>query len=193
MSEPVDASSALFGPDGTELPDPLPVLPDPLTGPERGEWRDAPTIPPVPLPAMPDARAMREAILAQLGEDPPAAPSSSTAETRPVPHPGAHPQTAGVGAFPYQRPLPRPVGSATMGGPAAPGSHRPPVSGPPRALSPVPPADLRRRISRELPAGLPTRLAGGVRTGCVITLIIFGVVAFNIIAGFMQSVSALFH
>ncbi|MGQ0776788.1 MAG: hypothetical protein ACT4NY_20615 [Pseudonocardiales bacterium] len=33
-NEPPPTSSALFGPDGTDLPDPLPVLPDPLTGPD---------------------------------------------------------------------------------------------------------------------------------------------------------------
>ncbi|MGH3940991.1 MAG: hypothetical protein ACRDTG_20600 [Pseudonocardiaceae bacterium] len=45
-SEQVYPSSALFGPDGTELPDPLPVLLDPLTGPDLDTWRDFPAPPP---------------------------------------------------------------------------------------------------------------------------------------------------
>lgn len=47
-SEPVVPSSALFGADGTELPDPLPVLLDPLTGPEPVTWWDTPDLPPAP-------------------------------------------------------------------------------------------------------------------------------------------------
>ncbi|MGH3906070.1 MAG: hypothetical protein ACRDTE_18095, partial [Pseudonocardiaceae bacterium] len=100
---------------------------------------------------------------------------------------------------PQQRPLPRPVGQPAVRGPAP---HGPATPAPPRpqtstlagALKPVTAADLRRRPGRDFPAGgLQTRSAGGQRTGCVIALIIFGIVAFNIVAGLAQSVSALFH
>lgn len=47
-SEPVAISSALFGTDGTELPDPLPVFLDPLTGPEPSTWWESPDLPSVP-------------------------------------------------------------------------------------------------------------------------------------------------
>ncbi|MGH3910149.1 MAG: hypothetical protein ACRDRM_04890 [Pseudonocardiaceae bacterium] len=229
-SEPEPTSSTLFGADGTQLPDPLPVLPDPLTGPERSPWLDAPEIAPVPLPPLPDGRAMREAIAAVFEEDP-AAPRS-TASTHPqagafpqtafpqagaLPQAGAFPQ-AGVfpqtgafpqaGAFPQtgapqQRPLLRPVGQPAVRGPAphppathgsATAPHRPQVSTPAGALKPVTAADLRRRPGRDFPAGgLQTRSAGGQRTGCVIALIIFGIITFNIVAGLAQSVSAMFH
>lgn len=49
-SEPEFMSSALFGTDGTELPDPLPVLLDPLTGPEPSNWWSTPDLPAVPVP-----------------------------------------------------------------------------------------------------------------------------------------------
>lgn len=71
MSEPFDTSNPLFGVDGTELPDPLPVLPDPLTGPQRSVWQDAPAVSSVPLPPpVPEVRAMREAIDAVFAEGP---------------------------------------------------------------------------------------------------------------------------
>lgn len=37
-SDEVPTTSALFGADGTQLPDPLPVPADPLTGPEHSAW-----------------------------------------------------------------------------------------------------------------------------------------------------------
>ncbi len=56
---------ALFGNDGTELPE---VLPDPSG---RGDWRDSPVTPPLVLPVLPDMSMMREAIAAALADDPP--------------------------------------------------------------------------------------------------------------------------
>ena len=64
MSEPT--SDALFGNDGTWSPEPLP---DPQTGLGRGTWRDAFELPPLPLPPIPDASALRDAIAAVLGDD----------------------------------------------------------------------------------------------------------------------------
>ncbi|MCA1671693.1 MAG: hypothetical protein LC799_05660 [Actinobacteria bacterium] len=178
QSESVPTSDALCGADGTQLPDPLPVLPDPLTGPEHSSWRDTPEIPPVPLPPVPDGRAMREAIAAVLGEDP-AAPAGTASRS-----PQTHPQAVPV---PGRPPVPTPHRLQV------PAPHRPQTSAPPRAFTPIPPpADLRRRIGRESAGPLQSRSSGGVRTGCVIALIIVGVVAFNIIAGAVQSVSALF-
>ncbi|MGH3587016.1 MAG: hypothetical protein ACRDQ0_11900, partial [Pseudonocardia sp.] len=57
-------SDALFGVDGTQMPEPLP---DPLAGPWRGSWRDTDQLPPFVLPPLPDASAIREAIVAALG------------------------------------------------------------------------------------------------------------------------------
>jgi hypothetical protein len=56
-----DALSAGF--DGTEAPAPLP---DPSG---RDGWRDAPDLAPLTLPPLPNARLMREAVAAALGED----------------------------------------------------------------------------------------------------------------------------
>ena len=69
MSEPVPPSDALSGLDGTQLPDPLPTLPDPLAGPEQATWQAAPEWQPLELPPLPDASAIREAIAAALGDD----------------------------------------------------------------------------------------------------------------------------
>ncbi|HEX8759450.1 MAG TPA: hypothetical protein VF734_05625 [Pseudonocardiaceae bacterium] len=69
MSEPVPPSDALSGLDGTQLPDPMPTLPDPLAGPEQATWQAAPEFPPFVLPPLPDATAIREAIAAALGDD----------------------------------------------------------------------------------------------------------------------------
>ncbi|HEU0087599.1 MAG TPA: hypothetical protein VFQ77_08105 [Pseudonocardiaceae bacterium] len=152
-------SSALFGPDGTELPDPLPVLPDPLTGPERGASWELSTLPaPPPPPPAPDVSAMREAISAVLAED----PSASAGQVRPraaVPH--------------------RPPVAIT---------HRPPATAPARALPP----ELRRRIDRNFPTRTQAPRSGaGGRGGCVLVLLIMGVVAVNLLLGLVESLSAL--
>jgi len=44
-NEPATPPSALFAPDGTELPAPPPVLLDPLTGPDPDTWWDPPDLP----------------------------------------------------------------------------------------------------------------------------------------------------
>ena len=54
VSEPMATSDALGGVDGTQLPEPLPVLADPLTGLERGTWRYVPELPLHTLPPVPD-------------------------------------------------------------------------------------------------------------------------------------------
>ncbi|MGH4025838.1 MAG: hypothetical protein ACRDRV_14780 [Pseudonocardiaceae bacterium] len=149
--EAVPTSSVLFGTDGTQLPDPLPVLPDALTGPEHSVRLRIPELSAVPLPPLPDGRAMQAAITAVLADDP------AAHVTRPVRNPPAHPAPGRV----PQRP------------PAPAGTLRP---------TPLPPHADR----------LQSRSSGGVRTGCIIALIIIGVVVFNIIAAIMQAISALF-
>lgn len=167
-NEPVSASNALFGPDGTQLPDPLPVFLDPLTGPEPG----TPDLPPV-LP-VPDASAMGAAIAAAFGAGP-AGPGAAAAS----PHPPA--------TFPHRQPAPPVVWQPLPRGPAGSVPHRPPLSAPSRTFRPIPPADLRRGHDRRRPGS-----SVGTRAGCVIALIVFGVVAFSIIAGIIDWVSAFF-
>jgi hypothetical protein len=57
-------SDALFGFDGTESPQ---LRSDPSG---RGGWRDAPELPPLMLPAIPNLHVTREEIAAALGDDP---------------------------------------------------------------------------------------------------------------------------
>lgn len=80
MSEPT--SDALFGDDGTWSPKPLP---DPQTGLGRGTSRDAPELPPISLPPIPDASALREAIAAALGDDVGAPPGAVEQDPTAVP------------------------------------------------------------------------------------------------------------
>lgn len=193
MTEPTAPSNsvdALFGVDGTQLPDPLPVLADPLTGPEQATWRTPPTVPPAPLLPALDVGAMHEAINAVFGEGL-AAPVVRPTAAIPVnaPRSGAAAQARPVGAVLRPR-VPHPVEPppARAGRPVP---RRPLIPTPARA---IPPADLRRRINRDLlGARRQTRSAVGTRPGCVIGLFIFGVVAVNVVAGIVRSLSALIH
>lgn len=168
-SEPVPTSSVLFDADGTQLPDPLPVLPDALTGPQHSHWPgDAPEFTPVPLPPVPDGQAMREAFDALLGD--------RQAGPEPGPEPGPQAWSPAATRAPATR---------------APAGYAPPTL--PRPVAPVAPRGaLRRRITPESARQLQIRSSSGVRTGCVIALVIFGVVAFNIVAGIVQVVAGLF-
>ena len=148
MTEPIGGSSALFGRDGTELPDPLPVLPDVLTGPGPAEAVPAS---PGPGPVEPPAvdPEMREAIAAALDEDvsqeqapPQRTASHRTASHRPAParppqrstppdrhHQGPPDWRHGAPqlAPPMDRGLPRVPGAPPMGSPP---TIQPPLTGP---------------------------------------------------------------
>lgn len=197
MTEPVSTSSALFGPDGTQLPDPPPVLPDPLiapfTGTQRSNWQDTPSS--VPLPAVPDADALGEAMAAVftvglVANDEPANPAPP-ARAEPV-APAAGPPPAG--GFPTQRP---PLGPMRRPPPSGPIGARPPylpTAAPPRVFPPVRPGGVSRGADRDLSARQsPGRWSSSAQTGCIIALIVFGLVVFNIIAGIIGSLSDLFQ
>ncbi len=212
-------SDALFGVDGTELPE---LLPDPSG---RGGWRDGPEFPPLTLPAVPDISALREAMAGSLDEDP-AEPVDQDSSAAPAPQPDA-PQNVAPSALPSNVPqanapqqtttapppdLPAPqAGGVPMV--AVPG-HRPwqplvpapvqPAKPPPRkagglryrpplatsARTPVRLIDFRRGPRRTGPPR-QTRSNGGVGVVLVIGLIIFGVLIFNIIAGIVEAISRL--
>lgn len=179
-----DRPDALFGLDGTQLPDPPPVLADALTGSQPDPWQDIPTVPPVPLAPALDVRAMQDAINAALG-----------------PNPAAAPAPAGAGAVVRRRPVvPQPVVPAGSQGPGRPVPHRPQAPVPARVFAParaLAPADLRRRVVRDFPPGRPqARSVAGSRTGCVVALLIVGVVVnviVHIASGIVQSLSVLIH
>lgn len=101
VSEPT--SNALFGTDGTEFPDPTG-----FTG-----WRDAPGLPPLSLPAIPNLGMTREAIATALSADSPESVEHGSVrhdhDTTPVPRPatppaGAAPATLPTGATPATNP-----------------------------------------------------------------------------------------
>lgn len=236
VSEPM--SDALFGFDGTESPQ---LRSDPSG---RGGWRDAPELPPLTLPAIPNLHVTREEIAAALGDDPtglaghdpgampaqqPAAPTGVSHASAPptnVPHtniPQPHVLQANVSqAHVPQVDVTAPplaLSAPQLGGPPAAGAsgHRrlvvptpvPPAQpSPPRRLSglryrpplavgsrtPVRLGDLRRRIGRQVP-GLPLRARsnGGASVFFFIALIVFGVLAYSIIVGIVESILRLFQ
>lgn len=176
-------SDSLSGADGTQLPDPMPVFPDSLTAPTVSSDPNGDRFDPVALAALPDERAMREAIAAALGEQP--ADQAPLATPRaPGGGPGQRPPSRpGAGTL---RPTSRPTTQASQSGPG--GSGRSGVSGPSGSYLPVAPADLRRRISRDMAGSLPR---GWRPSGCVITLIVLGLVVFSFLAGFVESLARL--
>lgn len=138
MSEPMPPSDALSGLDGTQLPDPLPTLPDPLARPEQGTWQVAPEFPPFVLPPLPDASAIREAIAAILGDD-----FGATGDTRgaadqdsdAAPAPQAPPQATEQPNAPQANVGVPPPAATSAGEPAAPPAGAPaaPPAGAPAA------------------------------------------------------------
>jgi hypothetical protein len=206
-------SDALFGVDGTELPE---LRSDPSG---RSAWRDAPGLPPLTLPAIPDLHVTREAIAAALGEDP-TGPVDQDPGAAPVQQPAAPPSVPQANVPQANVTAPLPTSSAPQaGGPPPAGAlgHRPrlivpapvPPAAPPRrpsglryrpplAVGSRTPVQLgglrRRRIGRQGP-GLPlqTRSDGGAGIFFLIALIIFGILAYSIIAGIVESILRLFQ
>ena len=132
-------SDALSGLDGTQLPDPLPTLPDPLARPEPGTWQAASEFPPFVLPPLPDASAIREAIAAALGVD-----FGATGDTREAadqnsdaaPAPQAPPQATEQPSAPQANVGVPPPAATSAGEPAAPPAA-PPVAPPAAAPAPT--------------------------------------------------------
>jgi hypothetical protein len=178
VREPGGTSDSLSGADGTQLPDPMPVFPDSLTAPAVSSDPNY-SFEPVGVPALPDERAMRAAIAAALGDDPAGQAGRATPKP-PGGSPGQRPSSrAGAG---QQRQVSRP----TQVGPA--GSARAQRSGPSGAYQPVAPADLRRRISRDMAGSMPSGWKPG---GCIIALVVLGLVVFSFLAGFVESLARL--
>lgn len=232
MTEPVVPPSALFGADGTELPDPLPVFFDPLTGPAPSFSSGITELPSVPLPPALDEREVRATMAALFGPDSGSAPDSgSDSGSAPDSDPTSTPQAwTPAQRIPPQRSPGRQASAQQPAGPAGPSAPNPmypfgarpgqrpqtspstpqreqrpqrrPVDPKPQKSSgpakrplprvPMVPLDLRRRLNLDRPAGELRRRSGGWRLGCIVALIIFGIIALNIIAGLMELLSSLF-
>ena len=215
VSEPMATADALGGLDGTQLPEPLPVLVDPLTGLERGTGRDVSELPLFTLPPAPDLSAMREAIAAALSDHPtddPTGPVDQHPAVVPAPQPApqatdqpdvpsASVPSAGVAVPPPAAALAgRPAGLPT-GGPPPTGAgdhspvHRPLLSRPPMAAVSrklVPQVDFRRRIRQERAGSLlGIRSNGGATALLLLMLIIISLLVYNIVTGFLEWVSGL--
>ncbi len=213
-------SDALFGVDGTQMPE---LLPDPLAGPGRSAWRDTAQLPPFVLPPLPDASMIREAIAAALSDDPAepvdqddaAAPASQAAGQPNAPNAVAPAEASSAGA-----PAEAPAGPKSSEPPPPdagnrPASHQsavvapiPPTPSspqrPPRQRNrspmpaeprePMPPADLHRRIRRERASlSLRTRSDGGATAVLIALLILMAFLLYYIITGFLQSISNFFQ
>jgi hypothetical protein len=217
VSEPMATSDALGGADGTQLPEPLPVLADPLTGLERGTWRDVPELPLLALSPLLDASALREAIAATFGDDADATAEAVDQDPAVAPDPQPAPQatdqpnvpstsvptasvptasvpTASVGVLPLAAAsVGRPVGPPPTGAEDRSPSHRPLRSRPPLAVVSrklVPQVDFRRRIRREpVGASLRTRSNGGATALLLFMLIIISLLVYNIVTSFLQWIS----
>ncbi|MDQ4104178.1 MAG: hypothetical protein M3186_10875 [Actinomycetota bacterium] len=197
MNEPM--SDALFGIDGTESPE---VLPDPSA---RAGWRDAPDLPPLVLPALPDASVIREAIAAALGEDP-TRPVDLDLDASAQPHAAQvkaaqpNPTTQVGGLPPGGSPSHRTVAPSVTTTVASPGPlprrtvrlprYRTPLAAASR--EPVPQIEFGRRATRRGPAlPLRTRSNGGAGIALVMGLIIAGLLVYFIIAEIVESVTRL--
>ncbi|HEY6423119.1 MAG TPA: hypothetical protein VIY28_07695 [Pseudonocardiaceae bacterium] len=194
MSEPT--ADALSGVDGTQSPEPLP---DPSNG--RGAWGDAPDLPPISLPPLPDASVMREAIAAALAGDPSSMPDQAPTAP-PVAQPATPPPAPSQGGLPPTGPAPRRPPRLPVSGPVTSAQSQPRKPAgwryrPPLAAAfrePVPLGDFRRRIARE--RAVPRRqsrsgVSPGARIVIIILLIIFWVLVYKVATGIMETVSHL--
>ena len=169
VREPTARTDALFGPDGTQPPDPLPVFPDALTGSAvvaRDQDRGEPLLPPAP-----DAGAIQEAIAAALADDPVPAPP----RRRPPPPSPAPVRMSASRRTPGPRPpapVPPMAGLERMPPPIP---YRTSGAGRPRQVDPAPAGRYRRaRPERS------SRRNTGI--GCVVVLIVLALMVFNLLA-----------
>lgn len=129
-----ELSDALFGVDGTELPEPL----------SDSSGRGVSGLQPLTLPALPDSRMTREEIAAALGEDP----------TRPVNQdPDAAPAQRGTASPSATQTDTPPVSASSIGAP--------PVPVPPITVPPVAPTAPLPTHSAPQAGGPPTATAPG--------------------------------
>ncbi|HET8643313.1 MAG TPA: hypothetical protein VFM37_15350 [Pseudonocardiaceae bacterium] len=186
------STDALFGPDGTQPPDPLPPLPDPLVG--GGAWDSAvlsaqppvkpsvqPSVrPPVQPSSASDATGLRDAAWSAFAGQPTERRFQRPPPPRPKPPPPPLPLP------PPPPPRPKPPADAVRTPPSgipvqsfpepAPASSRPASSSLAQPLAP-------------LPAPSPTvQQRGSGWIGCIVVLIFFVIVVVNIVSGIVDAI-----
>jgi hypothetical protein len=203
VSEPMTTSDALGGADGTQLPEPLPVLADPLTGLELSTRWDVPELPPLVLLPIPDASvtALSDDLTDEPTDDPTRSVDQHSAE---LPDPQSAPQATGQPdapnvnapnvAVPSAAVPSAAVPSATVGVPPHSAASvgrpaRPPMAAVSRKF--VSTADPGRRIRRER-VGLPpqTRSNGGVAALLLFMLIMICLLVYKVVTGFWEWISS---
>lgn len=214
--EPTRSSGSLFGRDGTDLPDPMSVLPDPLNAPKAFGEQQTPALPPISLPAAPNDEELRRAIAAALGEDPDSLDGEAAADPDPPHPPGAGPlptDSPPTGPSPTAPPPtgpsptappptessptdpPRSKPEAPAATPPAPAESAPPpaapVQPPRRPLHPVPPPYSQRHHKPRNPAAAGRAGRKEVGSGCVIMLVFLGLAAYYLVSATAGSLSAL--
>jgi hypothetical protein len=191
VGEPMTTSDALCGADGTQLPEPLPVLADPLTGLEHGTWPDVPELPLLALSPFLDASVIREAIAAAFSDDDAGATAGAAHQATvvaPAPQTAEQPNVSVqnvTGGVPLHSVVSvgRPAGTPTRG----PLRSRAPMAAMSRKL--VPPADFRRWIRRERVGSPLTRSNGGATAAFLLMLIIILLLVYNVITSFLGWIS----
>lgn len=152
-------SDALSGLDGTQLPDPLPTLPDPLARPEHGSWQATPEFPPFVLPPLPDASAIREAIAAALGDDfddPGDITEATAQDPDAAPAPQAQAPATEQPNAPHANVAVPPPSATSAGEPAA-----PPAGGPSRTGGEDRSSPRQPQVATSMPATAPLRRSIG--------------------------------
>jgi hypothetical protein len=191
-------TSPLFGPDGTELPEPPPVLPDPLLG-ATGAESTGPTSAqppdlnqrwaPPPNPAQTaEAERLRRAIAAALGEpEEPAPPSRSVQPPPPIQPPPIQP--APFEPEPKTPPAGIPLPTAAQFQPV------PPVPPLPRQAHAQRLAQGWRAPRRQRNPLIQERITrpGSAWVGCLVVLIFFVAVAFNAVQTLIGALIDLFR
>jgi|SRR5829696_5351023 len=159
-------TDALFGPDGTQLPAPEPVLSDPLLGSMSAGF-DAPQ--PVVLPRAPDVTELRDAVRSALAEE-----EQARARRRQRPPP------------PQRRPKPPPPDAVRTPPSGIPMQQlRSPHA--PAATPTAPP--LPRRLPQQAPPAMVQRRRSGGWIGCVVALIFLAIVLFNIVNSIVAAIT----
>jgi hypothetical protein len=197
-------SNALFGPDGTQLPEPETVLPDALVSPGR---QDAFVLPPLPeLPPLPDAdevhRSFTDEFLATPPKGFPLPPAVPPPVPPPVPsphpdqarRPAAGPRRAARNAAPARTSAPHPPHRPPPppGYQPGPGQFSPPYGGPPGYPPGPQPQNLpyagRPRDERHNPLIQRSRRGSGGWVGCVVVLVFAVAVGFNAVQAIVTAV-----
>lgn len=196
MTDPSATADALSGSDGTQPPEPFPLLADPLAFGDAGTPALAPMVLP-PLPAGPDPEEMRRAIAAALADDEldasaEAAQQPTAARRRPTPHQGH------TGVFPHPQPPPNQGWQSRL-----PTNFRPPMAGPTQAWEQMQRhVQVRRQVARAPVAQAPPqhyqlapyqrpqrakqKKTGGA--GCIVGAVILMIVFVSVLVSIIDAV-----